>query len=205
MLTFEQFKKLAPDYVHKCPDPQAAYDYFTQACIEFEINTNLRQAHFLAQILFESNNFTALEENLNYSAHRLREVFPKRVSMQEANILAHDKRAIGNHVYNGRLGNRLGTNDGYDFRGRTPIHLTGRANYEEAAEALNLDLTTHPDVVNNPDIMFRIAGWFWHSRHLNTLADNDSGKAICRVVNGGYNGLPQRLALIKHVKSVMGI
>lgn len=192
----------------------------TRLMAEYDINTTLRQAHFLSQIAQESGELRFTEENLKYSASRLLQVFPRYFkSLPAAQAVAFDPQRIANIVYANRIGNGdTASGDGYRFRGRGLIQLTGRANYEAYVRHLltlspeHLDdhtrelLSGHSNVsdqasaiaslISQPEHAVRSACWFWQRNGLNALADrggNDSAvELVTRRVNGGTNGLSQR-------------
>ena len=144
-------------------------------------------AGFVAQCRVESADFTRLEENLHYSTpERIRAVFPSRVpSLADAARLVRNPKALANRVYHSRLGNGPeGSGDGYAFRGRGIVQLTGRANYADAAEALARPYVEQPELVAQPSDACLTAAWFWHSRKLSILADSAQWDAITRAVNG---------------------
>jgi predicted chitinase len=148
------------------------------------------RAAFLAQVDHESGGFRNDEENLNYSAKRLREVFPKYFKTDaEAQAAANDPEAIANKVYGGRMGN-VNAGDGYKFRGRGAIQLTGRAKYEEASKALGIDLVNNPDLMKDPAVSAKVAMWYWTStKGLAQAARDGDDTLVRRKVNGGTNGL----------------
>jgi predicted chitinase len=153
-----------------------------------KITSARRIEHFLAQLATETGGFRLIAENLNYSATRLREVFPSRVSEEQALILANKPIAIANHVYNGRLGNNPPM-DGWNYRGSGLIQLTGRANFARVGEELGFPLEPHPDWVRQPTGAFQTAVAFWRARGINTVADTDDIQRVRKAVNGGTNGL----------------
>lgn len=174
-------------------------DALNLAMSEFGINNPRRQAHFLAQIGHESGGFSRLIENLNYSAERMAQVWPSRFATGgKPNALAvrlnRNPEAIANVVYADRLGNGPQvTGDGWKYRGRGLIQLTGRANYQAAATALNLNLIANPDqVADSKTVAARVAAWFWFANGLNQLADADNLVGITRRINGGTIGLDDR-------------
>lgn len=183
------------------------------ACIKYGIVEPIQKAHFLAQIAHESNGFRHLEENLNYSAKRLLEVFPKYFNAASAELYARNPEKIGSRVYANRMGNGPEkTGDGYLFRGRGLIHCTGRNNYTLFSLAYYGDtrVQRQPDLLLDPHVAADNAGWFWQRNNINALVDEDSIlacladcddiKSVTRAVNGGYNGLEDRkhwLALAK--------
>jgi putative chitinase len=157
------------------------------ACARFGISTADRLAAFIAQCAVESGRFTALEENLNYSTpERIRAVFPARVQTQaDAQALVRNPQGLANRVYAGRNGNGDAlSGDGWRFRGRGLIQLTGKANYAEAATGLALPLVTNPDLAAQPEGACMTAAWYWHARKLNLLADAQQWDSITRQVNG---------------------
>ena len=160
----------------------------------FDISTPEQQASFLGQCAHESNNFTALVENLNYKAESLCKVWPKRFPTLEAAQPYHrNPEAIANHVYAGRMGNGdEASGDGFAYRGRGLIQLTGRANYRACGEALGVDLEGNPDWVSSPMYAALSAGWFWSTHGLNDIAENIV--AVTKKINGGTLGLDDRVA-----------
>lgn len=156
-------------------------------CSRFDIVTPARQAAFIAQCGHESLNFTRLEESLYYrTPERIREMWPTRVpSLADATKLCKNPQALANTVYSNRLGNGgFSSNDGWNYRGRGLIQLTGRANYRDAGQALGQDYVRYPSLVANPADAVLVAAWFWHTNKLNILADASNIDAITRVVNG---------------------
>ena len=175
------------------------------ACAEFEINTPLRLAAFIAQTGHESAAYSRMRENLNYSAARLMAVFPKHFpTLAKARVYERDPERIGNKVYSGRMGNGPeGSGDGWKYRGRGPLMLTGKDNYSACGRALGLDLVNSPELLEEPAHGFRAAGWFWRERGLNRYADSQEFEALTRKINGGTNGLNDRLKLYSKAKIVL--
>jgi len=163
----------------------------------FQINSPLRAAHFLAQTHHESAGFTRTVENLNYSAVRLMQVFPKHFDGTNAEDYAGKPESIASRAYADRMGNGdEASADGWKFRGRGYLQLTGRDNYQ------SFDLIVPESVVANPELVqthypLLSAGWFWNSKGLNGLADQGPTpaivSAITKKVNGGTNGLEDRV------------
>jgi putative chitinase len=180
---------------------------------KYNINTVARISSFIAQTGYESSQYNRLEENLNYSTpQRLMEVWPKRFpDLASTAPYVKNPQRIGNHVYAGRLGNGTPTSgDGYRYRGRGIIQLTGRSNYHEASNELGVDLISEPDLLLIPKYAAMSAAWFWSSRGLNALADDKTDDddledftEITRRINGGTVGLQARLALLKIVESTL--
>jgi putative chitinase len=175
------------------------------AMAEAEINTPLRQAAFIAQVAHESQGFSRFVENLNYRDNRLLEVFGKYFDQQEAQEYAHQPEKIANRVYANRLGNGdEASGDGWRYRGRGFIQLTGKDNYREAGRSLNQDLVGQPELVEGLEVGARVAGWYWTSRDLNPYADRGQFDTITKRINGGLNGLRDRRAYYKKAREVLG-
>lgn len=190
--------------------PKAPAPWLDALCVtapKWGIDTALREAHFIAQLAHESAQFTRLEENLNYSAKRLLEVWPRRFPFaSEAVPYANNPEKLANWVYAGRLGNGLEeSGDGWRYRGRGPIQITGRANYKAAGDAVGIDLVATPEAVLRPVVGCDVAGWFWQSRKLNKYADLDNIRTITMLVNGGSNGLEDRRSWLATAKTVLRI
>ena len=161
-----------------------------------------RIAAFIAQVGHESGQLTRLVENLNYSADALRKTWPSRFNAGLASTAARKPEQIANIAYGNRMGNTE-QGDGWKYRGRGLIQITGRANYAECAEALGLDLMNHPELLEKPQHACMSAAWFWASRGLNTLADAGKFDAITRRINGGQNGAADRQALYARALKVL--
>lgn len=173
---------------------------------KYEINTPLRQAHFIAQCGHESAGFTVLSENLNYAESALLVVFRGRISAEEAKAYgrntAHpaNQQMIANIVYANRNGNGpVASGDGFKFRGRGLIQITGRKNYRAVGyESSPAMLASVPGAVDS-------AGMFWHNNGLNALADKDDIKAVTVKVNGGTNGIADRSSRLVTAKKYLGV
>jgi putative chitinase len=172
---------IAPTQARAFAEPLAA------ACARFGIDTPARVAAFVAQCRAESAGFSRLEEGLYYTTpERIRAVFPSRVpSMAVAAQLARNPRALANRVYAGRLGNGdEASGDGWAYRGRGLIQLTGRDNYAAAAAGCGKLYLERPDLVAQPEDACLTAAWFWSSAGLSALADIRDWNGITRRVNG---------------------
>ncbi|WP_416759643.1 glycoside hydrolase family 19 protein [Pseudomonas sp. BNK-6] len=165
-----------------------------EAMVQFKIDSRVRMAAFIAQVGHESGQLRRMVENLNYSAERLQAVWPNRFDAALAVQVARKPEQIANIAYGGRLGNTL-PGDGWKYRGRGLIQLTGANNYRAAGAALGLDLINHPELVEQPDTAAMVAGWFWQSNGLNELADAGQFAKITRIINGGLTGQAERVAL----------
>ena len=170
----------------------------------FGISTIRQQAAFIGQCGHECNNFRTLEENLNYRPATLMRIWSSRFpTMEEATRLS-GPRAIANRVYANRMGNRdEKSGDGYRFRGRGCIQLTGYANYFHAGNALGVDLVQDPDLVATPEYAALTAGWFWSTHNCNALSEAANWTALTRKINGGTIGLKERVAHIEEAIHVL--
>lgn len=194
--------------VEICPGiPQNRISGLIQAMDFYKINTPLRQAAFIAQCAHESREFTVTEENLNYSAERLIKVFPKYFkSLEQATLYARNPRAIASYIYANRMGNGPeSSGDGYRYRGRGYIQLTGHDNYMAYAAASATDALNNPGVVSDFEGAALSAGWFWSKNGLNQLADKEDMMTITRRINGGLNGLQERMAYYHAARVALGI
>ena len=175
-----------------------------QVFVKYDIGTPKRQAAFIGQCAVESANFTRLQENLNYSAQRLTQVWFSRfpnVSMAEP--YAHNPEKLANFVYAGRMGN-LQDGDGWKFHGRGLIQLTGRENYANCGSGIGVDLIDNPDLLLTPKYAVLSAGWYWNRKQLNLLADTQEYGVMTRRINGGLTGLDERIAKITKALQVLG-
>jgi len=196
MVNAEQLQKLGigPQWV----------DALNETFGRFNIVTNNQKAMFIGQCSHECGNFRLLEENLNYRAATLMKSWPRRFpNMEVANAYAGNPKKIANSVYSSRMGNRdEASGDGYRFRGRGCIQLTGHANYFHAGQALGVDLVMDPDSVATPKFAALTAGWFWSTHNLNAPADALDYTKVTKIINGGTIGLDDR---IKHVQMALAV
>ena len=189
--------------LHKNKEPEFWFNAMNTYLPKFGITTAARVAGFVAQGQHESGDFTMLQENLNYSAKGLRSIFGKYFP-DDAIASQYAKKAemIANRVYGGRMGNGPeSSGDGWKFRGRGPIQLTGKSNYTQFAQDIG-----RPDVLTNPDIVatelaFESALWFFNKNGLFAIAAKGVSDAvigqITRRVNGGTHGLDDRIKKTK--------
>ena len=188
MVNAEQLAKLhiGPQWV----------DALNETFNRFSINTPRQQAAFIGQCGHECGNFRILEENLNYRAETLCKLWPKRFpTLEFAKQYEKNPRKIANNVYSSRMGNRdESSGDGYRFRGRGCIQLTGHANYYHASQALGVDFVAEPDLVSTPKYAALTAGWFWSTHNCNELAEAGNWVALTKKINGGTIGLDDRVA-----------
>lgn len=166
----------------------------------------LRLEHFLAQVGHETAGLTVLEENLSYSAERLCAVWPTRFPTPEAAApFARNPQRLADRVYGGRLGNRgEASGDGWAFRGRGYLQITGRATYRAAGRRAGLDLEAAPELAVSPDHALAVACAYWSWRGLDAFADRDDLVALTRRLNGGSHGLSDRRAWLERVREALG-
>jgi putative chitinase len=178
----------------------ALNDTFTR----FQIATPQQQAAFIGQCGHECGNFKILEENLNYKAATLMKLWAKRFPTQEiANAYAGNPKKIANMVYANRMGNRdEASGDGYRFRGRGCIQLTGYANYFHASQALGVDFGMNPDLVATPQYAALTAGWYWSTHKCNELAEASNWVGLTKAINGGTIGLNER---VQHTNQALAV
>jgi putative chitinase len=170
----------------------------------------LRVAHFMAQVLHESTGLSVQIESLNYSPQRLPMVWPTRFKPKgplDPTLYAHNQEKLGNEVYGGRLGNdQLG--DGFKYRGRGLLQLTGKNSYRSATTALRIQNPAAPDFVIAPDEVFSaqwclaVAAAEWAAKGCNALADQDNVQRVTRAINGGLIGLNDRMEWLRLTKAV---
>ena len=181
--------------------PESVISQIPEVMEKFKINTPLRLSHFLAQCGHESGGFKAVQENLNYSADGLKKIFPKYFPGNLAESYARNPEKIASKVYGGRMGNGdERTKEGFKFRGRGFIQLTGKSNYTAFARAIGEDTVSNPDLVATK-YPLASAAWFFSTNKINEIADRGADDAtvtaVTRRVNGGTIGLADR---IKHFK-----
>ena len=175
-----------------------------QVFVKYDINTPKRQAAFIGQCAVESANFTRLQENLNYSAERITQVWPSRFpNVSIAQPYAHNPKALANFVYAGRLGN-LQDGDGWMYIGRGLIQITGRENYANCGSGIGVDIIDNPELLLTPRYAALSAGWFWNKKGLNALADSQEYGAMTRRINGGLTELDERIFKITKALEVLG-
>jgi putative chitinase len=185
--------------------PESIFNRLPEVISRYQINTPKRLAHFLSQCGHESGGFKAFSENLNYSAEGLLKTFPKYFNAETAAAYARKPERIANRVYANRMSNgNEESGDGWKFRGRGCIQLTGRANYTAYDQAVPENVLVNPDLVAGA-MALDSAGWFWRTNGLNQIADTGDVTAVTKRVNGGTHGLADRQsrydALIKSISN----
>jgi putative chitinase len=196
-MTSEQLAKLGinPDWL---PWLQKTFE-------RYSIDNTVRQSAFIGQCMHESANFKVLQENLNYSANGLKSVWGSRFPTDEiANKYARNPDMIANKVYANRMSNGdEESGDGWKYRGRGLIQCTGKDLYKTLSDALNIDLINDPDLLTEMPYASMSAGWFWNKKGLNALADAKDYKEMTKRINGGFNGLDDRIAKINKALEVL--
>jgi len=188
------------------------YSYFLQYCDKNKINTSERISHFLAQVNYESGYMNYVEEKFTYSAKRLLQVFPKYFkNVDEANEYAYKPEKIANRVYANRMGNGdEQSGDGYRYRGRGLIQLTGKKNYLEFSKWYNDSkiFVDSPDLLLQPQFAVLSAFFYWDKNKLNDYIIIETGsynicKKLTKKINGGYNGLEERFKLFLKISGIL--
>jgi len=160
---------------------------------DYDITTPQRVAAFLAQTAHESASYTALHENLNYTAQSLCRVWPHYFNTGNAEDYAHNPEKIANRAYAGRMGNGPeSSGDGWRFCGRGLLQVTGRSNYQALADSLEMTIDDVPDFLKTFEGAVQSACWFWESNNLNCYADTGDFVTMTRKINGGTLGLDDR-------------
>jgi putative chitinase len=168
-------------------------------------NTANRLQFFLAQIAHESGGLTVVEENLNYSAQRLTQVWPSRFpTLDSAQPFANNPQALANKVYANRMGNGApDSGDGWDYRGRGYIQITGRDGYQSVGAVIGIDLVNNPGLAATPADALRVACGFWKWKNINAACDTGDFVKVTRLINGGTVGLADRQAWLEKVRTVL--
>ena len=201
MITLEQLQQLLPNnqYVEQW------HEALEHVLPDYEINTPHRIAAFIAQCSHESNGFTALKENLNYRAVTLCKVFPKYFTEAAAEHFAGQQESIANRVYANRMGNGPEeSGDGYRYCGRGLIQLTGKDNYQNFADSLEMNIEEVPDYLGTFEGAVQSACWFWENNNLNQFADAGDILTLTKRINGGTIGLEDRIKHYEHALHVLG-
>lgn len=187
--------------------PEAVYNQIADTAEKFNINSKLRMAHFLGQCAHESANFKFVSENLNYSAKALKSVFGKYFPGDLNEQYARKPEKIASRVYGGRMGNGdESTGDGWKYRGRGYIQLTGKNNYTDFGKFINEDVVSNPDSVSE-EYALSSAAFFFNKNKLWSICDKGSSEAVVKSltkrVNGGYHGLEDRINKFNHFWNIL--
>ncbi len=178
--------------------PNTILEMLPEIVTRFDLTTPLRLCHFLGQTAHESGGFKVLTENLNYSAEGLLKTFPKYFTSETALLYARKPEKIANKVYANRMGNGTeSSGEGYKFRGRGYIQLTGKTNYTKFGTTINENLNNTPDLVATPKYALMSAAWFFYINNISKSSDKgatiDVIKEVTKKVNGGLTGLDDRV------------
>ena len=206
MITQEQLKELLP----RNPHIEHWHRALTQLFPDYEINTPKRMAAFIAQCSHESAGFTALVENLNYRWQSLRKVFPKYFPndaiAQEYASKPNKQEAIANRIYANRMGNGdEASGDGFRYRGRGLIQLTGKHNYTWFAASLEITPEEATEYLMTFEGAAQSGCWFWETNKLNQWADAGDIVTLTKRINGGTIGLDDRIKHYEHALHVLGV
>ena len=195
MITKEQLEKIGID--------EEWLGTINNAFIKYCITDINEQAMFLAQTTHESNDYKRLEESFNYRPERLFEVFKKRVGTLEnaKKLCLQGAKEIADFVYGGRLGNSQ--DEGYKYRGRGIIQLTGKNNYEYYGKKINIDLVNNPDLAKESNAAMEIALLFWKEKGCGMFAKMGDVKTVTKLINGGYNGLDDRQKRFNKILTIL--
>lgn len=198
--TPEQLAQIIPN------NPYVAewYEALSRILPDYEINTVPRVAAFLAQCAHESANFTALKENLNYTAASLSRVWPTRFPAGIAEQYAHNPEKIANRAYCDRMGNGPeASGDGWRYAGKGLIQLTGRDNYSRFAESIQTPVEEVAEYLQTFEGSCQSASWYWESNSLNQYADVWDIKTLSIRINGGTIGLDDRVIKCNHARQIL--
>lgn len=177
------------------PDPEVWANLLAVVLPEYGIDTPERIAAFLSQTAHESMDYRALSENLNYGATGLLNTFRKYFNQTTAQQYARKPQAIASRVYANRMGNGdEASGEGWKFRGRGILQVTGRNNYYQCSQFIFGDdrLLDNPELLEFQEYALRSACWYWTNNNLNAIADTGDVEALTRRINGGTNGLDDR-------------
>jgi len=201
MITLEQLQKILPNN----ENIQDWHEVIENNLPNYDINTIFRVSAFLAQCSHESAEFTRITENLNYKAGSLLKIFPRHFSdLDEANEYAHNQEKIANRIYADRMGNGSeDSGDGWKFKGRGLIQLTGRDNYQKFADFLQMSVDDVPNYLESFEGALVSACWFWNIKDLNILADSEDIESITKKINGGLLGQDDRQNKYEKYKEIL--
>lgn len=203
MITKDQLQSFFEDTDEEVID--SFVDPLNKAMEHFEINTPSRVAMFLAQVGHESGGLNHVRENLNYKAEQLTRVFPKYFRDRDPHDYARQPEKIANLVYGNRMGNGdEDSGDGYKYRGRGLIQLTGHDNYKHFSDSMGIGIDEAVAYLETPEGAAMSAAWFWNSRHLNAVADAGDVVKATKLINGGNIGLKEREELYEEALEIFG-
>jgi putative chitinase len=200
--TEEILKKCVPEN----PNITLWYDALITYLPQYQLDTPRRIASFIAQTCVESSYYRRVIENLNYSAKGLLTTFPSHFNASQANQYARKPEAIASRVYANRLGNGdEASKEGWKYRGRGLIQITGKANYIECSKFMFNDtrLVDTPELLEQKEYTVQSACWFWITRKLNTYADLTQITNQTKIINGGVHGLETRLLIYRRCIKIL--
>lgn len=205
LISLNEFKRMCPTN----RNPEKWVDAFNTVLPKYGITRGKRLAMFITQCGHESSSFNIMQENLNYSKDGLRSKFSKYFPDENSAFAnARQPIRIANIVYANRMGNGgFASGDGWKYRGKGPIQITGKNNHRLASKFIFGDenvLVDNPDLLLQEDVGLAAACWFWVSNNLNTHSDNGDVVRATRVINGGTNGLADRQARYALAMQVLG-
>jgi putative chitinase len=200
-------KQHVEQMLHGNPDIDEWFSAMSLLFPKYGINAPARIAGFVAQCGHESQNFKTLEENLNYSAEGLNKIFPKYFikAGRDAQAYHRQPEKIANVVYASRMGNGdTASGEGWKFRGRGVIQLTGKDNYSRFAKHIGKSLDETIEYLKTKQGALESACWFWETNGLNAIADSGDIVAMTKRINGGTIGLEDRQKHYTHALAVLG-
>lgn len=204
MISLEDLKELFPK--GREPILEALAKQSKTVFDEFGMADKPNRLHyFLAQVAHESGGLSVIEENLRYSAKRMTEIWPSRFpTLASAEPYAGNPEALANKVYASRMGNGSpDSGDGWKYRGRGYIQITGRDGYRAIGAAIGIDLENNPDRASAPEDALRVACGFWKWKNINAACDDGDFLKVTRLVNGGTTGQADREAWLAKVRKVL--
>ena len=204
MISLEDLKELFPKGREAILEALAKQSRTVFA--EFDMADRPNRLHFfLAQVAHESGGLSVIEENLKYSAKRMTEIWPSRFpTLASAEPFANNPEALANKVYANRMGNGApDSGDGWRYRGRGYIQITGRDGYRAIGSAIGVNLENDPDRASDPDDALRVACGFWKWKKINAACDVGDFLKVTRLVNGGTTGQPDREAWLEKVRKIL--
>lgn len=201
MITIDNLERILPNN----NNIEDWYNSLTSIIPHYGIDTIEREAAFLAQCSHESSEFTRLHENLNYRWESLRRVFPKYFPNDTiARRYAHNQEMIASRVYGNRMGNGPEeSGDGWKYKGRGIIQITGKNNYQKLADFFEIDISEVVDYLETFDGAVSSACWYWEVNNLNRFSDNEDIKGLTKAINGGYIGLEDRITKYNSIKNIL--
>lgn len=198
--TLDQLKEMLP----RCKSQEELYDALLDVCPRYDITTEDRLAAFIAQCGHESADFNTLKENLNYSGDALCRVWPRHFNADIKDEYHRQPEKIANRAYRNRMGNGdEDTGDGWKFRGRGAIQLTGCDNYTRFANDAGMDVNDAVEYLETLKGAVESAAWFWSKNGLNEMADDRDNTKMTKRINGGTHGIDDRKERLVHNLGVL--